>query len=157
MINPAELVDSFVALLRNIPDLVDEMNGDPERIFAYHDQYPKKVSLALAIYQMPAPSIMAVWQGTQPGSFGSNETWKHQVSLFLRARETFDGDPPTSYYRLFRLITKGVPTSVGQPMLNATVHPSCYPMDVPAIQRQTDQEGLDYFDVSVTFTEIGDE
>ncbi len=157
MINPAEIADSLVALLRDIPDLVAEMNGEAERIFAYHDQYPKKVSLALAIYQMPAPSVMVVWQGTQPGTFGGNETWKHQFSLLLRARETYEGDPPTAYYRLFRVITKGVPTSLGQPMLNATVHPSCHPMDVPSIQRQTDQEGLDYFEVSVSFTEIGDE
>ena len=42
-------------------------------------------------------------------------------------------------------------------MLNATVHPSCYPMDLPIIQRQTDAEGLDYFEVPITFTEIGDD
>lgn len=157
MINPAEIADSVVALLRDIPELVEEMAGDPERIFVYHDQYPKKVSLTLAIYQAPSPSIMVAWQGTLPGSFGGSETWKHQLSLYLRTRETFDGDPPTAYYRLFRLITKGVPTSVGQPMLNATVHPSCHPMDVPSISRATDQEGLDYFEVSVSFTEIGDD
>ena len=57
---------------------------------------------------------MAVWQGTGPGSFGGMDVWKHQVTLFLRARETFDGDPPTAYYRLFRLITKGVPTASGR-------------------------------------------
>lgn len=157
MINSAEIADSLVTLLREIPELVAEMNGDPERIFAYHDQYPKKASLTLAIYQMPAPSIMVAWQGTVPGSFGGNETWKHQFSLYLRARETYDGDPPTAYYRLFRLITKGVPTSIGLPMLNATVHPSCHPMDVPSISRATDQEGLDYFEISMSFTEIGDE
>ncbi|MBS1877713.1 MAG: hypothetical protein JSU00_31165 [Acidobacteria bacterium] len=157
MINPAELVDNLVAMLRDIPDLVMEMGGDPERIFAYHDQYPKRSSLAHAIHQMPAPSIMAVWQGTQPGAFGGMDVWKHQVTLFLRARETFEGDPPTAYYRLFRLITKGVPASAGVPMLNATVHPSCYAMDLPMIQRQTDAEGLDYFEVPITFTEAGDE
>ncbi|MBI2818127.1 MAG: hypothetical protein HYX72_14425 [Acidobacteria bacterium] len=157
MINPADIADSLVALLRDIPELVEEMGGDPERIFAYHDQYPKKVSLTLAIYQAASPSIMVAWQGTLPGSFGGSETWKHQFTLYLRARETFEGDPPTAYYRLFRLITKGVPTSIGQPMLNATVHPSCDPMDVPSISRQTDQEGIDYFEVSVSFTEIGDD
>ena len=89
------------------------MGGDPERIFAYHDQYPKKSASRTRIHQMPAPSIMAVWQGTGPGSFGGFDVWKHQVTLFLRARETFDGDPPTPYYRMFRLITKGVPTASG--------------------------------------------
>ncbi len=157
MINPAELVDNLVAMLRTIPDLVTEMEGDPERIYAYHDHYPKKSSLAHAIHSMPAPSVMAVWQGTAPGSFGGVDVWKHQVTLYLRSRETDETDPPTAYYRLFRLITKGIPAGSDVPMLNVTVHPSCYAMDLPMIQRQTDAEGLDYFEVPITFTEIGDE
>ncbi len=157
MIDTSELVNNLVVLLRDVPDLVMEMRGDPERIYAYHDQYPKKASLALAIHQMPSPSVMAVWQGTAPGNFGGMDVWKHQVTLYLRARETFGGDPPTAYYRLFRLITKGVPASVGVPMLNATIHPCCYPMDVPSIQRATDAEGLDYFEVVISFTEAGDD
>jgi hypothetical protein len=157
MINPAELVDNLVALLRAVPELVAEMEGDPERVDAYHDQYPKKASLAQAIHNMPAPSVMAVWQGTAPGTFGNVDVWKHQVTLYLRSRETDESDPPAAYYRLFRLITKGVPEGSEVPMLNATVHPSCYPMDLPLIQRQTDAEGLDYFEVPITFTEIGDE
>ena len=157
MIDASQLVNNLVAVLRDIPELVEEMTGRPERIYAYHDQYPKRSSLALAIHQMPAPSIMAVWQGTQPGSFGQSDVWKHQITLFLRARETFEGDPPSAYYRLFRLIVKGVPSNVGVPMINATIHPSCYPMDLPMIQRKTDAEGLDYFEVPLSFTEAGDE
>ncbi len=158
MIDTYELVDNLVDALRDIPDLVAEMNGDATRIFAYHDQYPKYISLAHAIHVMPAPSIMAAWQGTAPGSFGGFDVWKHSITLYLRAREAFDGDPPTPYYRIFRLITKGVPTSGdGQPMLNLQIHPDCHPMDLPLIQRQTDAEGLDYFEVPITFTEIGDE
>jgi hypothetical protein len=94
------LVDSLIAVLRDIPELVEEMAGDTERISVYHDQYPKWSNLAIAIHTMPAPGIMAVWQGTSPGSFGNVDVWKHQVTLYLRARETFDGDPPTAYYRL---------------------------------------------------------
>ena len=144
-------------MLRDVPDLVTEMDGDAERIYPYHDSYPKHVSLVHAIHRMPAPGLMVVWQGTQPGSFGGVDVWKHQVTVFLRARETFDGDAQTAYYRLFRMITKGVPTVAGQPMLNATVHPSCYPMDLPSIQRATDAEGLDYFEIAISFTEAGDE
>jgi hypothetical protein len=157
VIDPSELIHSLVALLQDIPDLVTEMGDDSERIYAYHDQYPQKSSLALAIHQMPVPAIMVAWQGTAPGNFGGSDVWKHQVSLFLRAGETSDGDQPTAYYRLFRLITKGVPESTGLPLLNSTVHASCYPMDVPSIQRATDAEGLDYFEVSMSFTEAGDE
>jgi hypothetical protein len=157
VINPAELVDNLVALLRDIPELVAEMDGDAQRIFAHHDQYPKRASLAAAIHEMPAPGVMVAWQGTQPSGFGGMDVWRHQVTLYLRARETFEGDPPSSYYRLFRLITKGVPASAGVPMLNATVHPSCHPVDLPLIQRQTDAEGLDYFEVPLSFTEMGDD
>mgnify|MGYP000094317710 CR=1 FL=1 len=91
MIDPAELVDNLVALLRDLPDLVMEVDGDPDRIYAYHDLYPKRVSLPLAIYEMPVPSILVAWQGTVPGSFGSSEAWKHNLSLYLRARETLEG------------------------------------------------------------------
>ncbi len=154
MINPSELVDNLVAALRDIPELVAELGGDVERIYAYHDSYPQNVSLAHAIHQMPAPSIMAAWQGTAPGSFGGMDVWKHQVTLFLRAGATEDVTP---YYRLVRWITKGKPTTAGAEMLNATIHPSCYPMDLPSIQRQTDAEGLDYFEAPMAFTEIGDQ
>ena len=34
MIDTAELVDNLVATLRDIPELVMEMNGDSERIYA---------------------------------------------------------------------------------------------------------------------------
>jgi hypothetical protein len=157
MIDPSELITNLIGTLRDIPDLVVEMGGDAERIYPYHDSYPKNVSLVHAIHAMPAPGLMVVWQGTQPGSFGGVDVWKHQITLFLRAKETFEGDAPTAYYQLFRLITKGVPTAAGVEMLNATVHPSCYPMDLPQIQRQTDAEGLDYFEVPLSFTEIGDD
>jgi hypothetical protein len=156
MINPAELVDALVEKLRAIPELVLEMEGDPERISAYHDLYPKRVSLPLAIYEMPVPSILVAWQGTVPGSFGENEAWKHNLSLYLRARETFEGDPPTAYHRLFDLIVNGVPAEGALKMLYTTVHERCHPMDLPSIQRSTHEQGTDYFEVTVSFTEMGD-
>src|SRR5664279_3338696 len=105
MIDPYELVDNVVAALQDIGDLVAAMGADKARIFAYRDTYPKKVSLVHAIHTMPAPGCMAVWQGSSPGSFGGMDVWKHQVTLFLRIGEGSD------YPTLFRLITKGVPTS----------------------------------------------
>jgi hypothetical protein len=155
MIDPSEIVTNLVAMLRDIPALVTEVGGDVARIYPYHDSYPKNISLVHAIHQMPAPSIMAVWQGTGPGSFGGVDVWKHQITLFLRAKP--EANAGTAYYRLFRLLTKGVPTAAGIVMENATVHPSCYAMDLPQIQRQTDAEALDYFEVPLSFTEIGDD
>ncbi len=155
MIDTSPLINNFVALLRDVPDLIVEMAGDPARMYAYHDEYPVPVSLAQATHDMPAPSIMAVWLGMAPGTLGGVEVWKHSVTLYLRAGESGGSSAP--YYRMFRLITKGVPATAGVEMLNATVHPSCYPMDLPTIQRQTDAEGVDYFEMPITFTEIGDD
>jgi hypothetical protein len=159
LVNPAEIIDSLVDLLRDIPELVQEMGGDEQRIFAYHDRYPKNVSLEMAKYQMPAPSVMIAWQGVRLGSRGGFNAWKHDLSISLRAKEE-TSDPPDGYYRLYRLVTKGVPATIGdgQPMIYATVHPSCEPMDdIPPIQRQTDAMGVDYFEISMSFTEIGDD
>jgi hypothetical protein len=155
MIDPSEIVTNLVAMLRDIPALVTEVGGDPARVYPYHDSYPKNISLVHAIHNMPAPSIMAAWQGTGPGSFGNVDVWKHQITLFLRAKP--EANAGTAYYRLFRLITKGIPAAAGIAMENATVHPSCHAMDLPQIQRQTDAEALDYFEVPLSFTEIGDD
>ena len=67
-----------------------------------------------------------------------------------------EGDPPTAYYRLFDLIVNGVPAGGALKMLYTTVHPHCHPMDLPSIQRATDEQGTDYFEVMMSFTEMGD-
>jgi hypothetical protein len=157
MIDPSVLVNAVVSTLRGIPELVQEMGGDDQKIYAYHDSYPKRVSLTHAVHTIPTPGIMAVWNGTGPSSQGAFDVWKHQVSLYIRSKHEYDGDPAAGYYKLFRLVTKGVPTGQEQPMLYLQAHPNFHPMDVPTIQRQTDAEALDYFEVPLTFTEIGDE
>lgn len=157
MINPAEIVDSLVDLLRDIPELLNEVGNDKTRIFAYHDRYPKNVSLENAKYQMLSPAVMVAYQVTMPGSFGGFEVWRHEFSITLRAREEPEWKSPSGYYRLFRLIAKGIPTSLGLPMNNVTVHASCHPMDTPTMRRQTDSAGVDYFEIAMSFTEIGDD
>ena len=157
MIDPNDIVDALVALLQDIPNLVEAVGGDEAKIFSYRDRYPKNLSLEIAKYQMPAPGIMVAWQGSGPGSFGGFEVWKHEISIYLRAGEESDDDTPSGYYRLFMLITKGIPTNKGQAMQYLTVHDACQPMDTPSMRRQTDAQGVDYFEVSMTFTEIGDD
>lgn len=157
MIDPSEIVDNLVALLRLVPALVDEVNGDQELIYSYHDQYPKRASLLGAVRDMPAPGVMVAWTGTAPGSFGPSEVWRHQITIYLRSREVLDGEDTAGYYRLFRQIVRGTPTGSTVPMNIVTVHASCYPMDVPTITRETDAEGLDYFEIQMNFAEIFDE
>ena len=108
MTNPAETVEALVAKLRAIPELVAEMEGDAARIYAYHDAHPRNVSLLSAVYEAPHPSIVVAWQRTSPGQFGRNEVWKHDLILYLRAREAPEA-PDSSYCRLFMLMVNGVP------------------------------------------------
>jgi hypothetical protein len=54
MIDSSVLVDNLVALLRDVPEPVAKMNGNPEGICARREQYPKRSSLTHAIQQMPA-------------------------------------------------------------------------------------------------------
>lgn len=158
MINPSEIIDSLLDLLQHIPDLVDELGGDESRIYAYHNRYAGNVSLEYAKYKMLHPSIMIAWQGTGHGSRGGFGAWRHDFSICLRAKEDLQ-QSPTGYYTLYKLITKGIPTNGdGQPMIYTQVHASCDPMDeIPAIQRQMDSAGVDFFEISMSFTEIGDD
>ena len=153
MILPSDLIEALVAKLRDIPDLVGEVGGDEERIFAYHDRYPDRSRLMDAIHQQPIPSVMVAWQGSDQGSRGDFGAWRHHLSLYLRAKEEY-GDLPDGYYRLYRLICEGVPAGGdGLRMIDATVHDGCDPlMEVPRIARQLDGP-LDYFEVQMSFIE----
>jgi hypothetical protein len=158
MINPAEIIDNLVTLLQDIPDLIELVGDDEDRIYAYHDRYPQNVSIDAAKAQMPSPGIMVSWAGTNPGSFSAAEVWKHNISITIRMAKEAVTDPPEAYYAIFRQLTKGQPESLdGVTMSNATVHASCNPMDTPSIMRQVDAAGIDYFEVSTSFTEIGDD
>ena len=163
MIDPGDILEALVTKLRLIADLVTEVTPDPddsgltaaERIYGYHDLYPHQASLPRAIHAMPAGSVMVVWEGTGPGtSDGGMFLWKHQFAAYLRMRPHADTDAnPSTYYRLYRFIIDGTPTGSPAPMLYLEVHASCLPMDLPSIARDTDAERLDYFKVTLGFTE----
>ena len=155
MIDPFELVAALVAMLRDIPEIVCELDGDSGRIRAYRDQYPKQSSLSLSISEMPVPSVLVAWQGGGPGMLDGAQVWKHRLAVYQRPRAVMDDDPPSAT-RLWHLFVNGVPASTGQKLLYSTVHPDCYPMDLPSCDRARDEQGLDYFVVNVSFTEIGD-
>lgn len=161
MLNPADLVDAIVAALQDIPEFVTEMDGDAARISAYHDQFPTRSNLALAIYQMDPPSTLVIWRETAPGSAGRMEVWKHSFSVLFRPREHVAGDD-YGYGKLMELFVNGVPSSgTGQKLLNEPIHASCWPMDVPTFARSTlmvtQDSALDYFEVRLTLTEMGDQ
>lgn len=154
MVKPSAIADALVAALRDIPELVAEVGGDSQRIFAYHDRYPDRVSLELAKAELVGPCLMVAWQGTNLSNRDGHSAWSHRFSVIMRAKREA-GQPPDGYYLLHNLIISGVPASGdGQEMQYATIHPDCLPIDDgPEISRQSDAVGVDYFEVSLSFTE----
>ena len=155
MIDTAEIIGNLVVFLQDIPDLVEEMGGDETRIYSYTDRYPDNVSIENAINRMPAPGIMVAFAGV--GFADGN--WIHDVSVFIRAGKNAADPTASGYYRIFRQIVKGIPESrPGEQMQYLRIHDSCDPMsDTPALRRALDSEGIDYFETTLSFKELGDE
>ncbi len=144
MIESEVLVGNLVAMLKLIPALVAEL-GSASNILAYKDSYPQSNSLPEALHTMPAPGVLVVWQGVVPAQLGA-ERWGHQISLMVRG---------ANYSKIFRQVTEGVPTGYSLPLMQIEIHEACESMNMvlPTIERQTDVEGYDYFQINCTFIE----
>lgn len=156
MISPKDLLTAIVAKLQDIPTLVAALDGDADNIYAYSDSFPQSANFREALATQKRPSVMVSWQGTGPGNWGANEVWKHRFSLFIAAAK--DTDP----FVIFRLVVTGVPITPGNVrLINLQIHASVLPMDTPTFSRGflvTDASGatLDFHEMSLTLTEIGD-
>lgn len=166
MLNPDDLVAAWVAKLRGIQELVLALDpgGSPDSILAYQDVYPGETNLRRGILQQPPGSLMVVWQGVGPRKLQGALYFQHQFSIIVKA-PIADVDT-VSYGALCALIVNGISTvdpDAGLKMLIAKIHPACEPMnlDLPAARRQTllvslDGETLDYFEITASLMEIGD-
>ena len=159
MTDPTEIAAQLVAFLRDIPALVAAMDGVAGNIAAFEDAYPAR-NLLQAIHEMPAPGILVVWMATDlAGRGGDQEIWKHRFAIELRAGEAKGTDAPgtaRTYPALMQLVLSGKPATLGEPdlpMIYQTVHDGCLPMDPPSTARQTSTEGLDYFEMTLSFTD----
>lgn len=152
MIKVSKLINSVVDKLRQIPELVALLHGDENSIFAYHDVYPSKSSLALAVIELKPGQIMVAWNGSGPAPAPMG-FWQHNVKVFLRGAEERDDVDPEGYYDLFRLIFDGVPAGQALPMRSIEFVPECDPMSNESISRSSDIEGVDYFEIDFNFVE----
>jgi hypothetical protein len=158
VISPVDLVDNLVSAMQDVEDLVTAMGGDSDLIYAYHDRYPSQTSLEKARYEMKSPSVMVAWMGLM--NEGGIDPWKHKISIVLRAPCESEDDGLIGYNGLLKLIWNGKkdPDDIDeQPIKYKTILTGCYPMELESFLRQTDGAGIDYFEITVSFTEIGDE
>lgn len=158
MIDEADLLTAIVAKLQDIPELVAVLDGDAANIYGYFDSFPQAANRREAIATQKRPSVMVMWQGTTPGTIFGGLVWQYRFSLFIAAPK--DASP----FTIRRLLVKGVPASGGgQSVDHLSIHPSVYPFtaELPALLPGflvTDVTGgtLDYYEMSMTLTEIGD-
>ena len=154
------LIDNLVTELRKVPELVTAMNGDAENIYAYHDLPAENSSIERARQEMQSPSIMVSWDGSSSGS--GIEPWNHRININIRAPQDSTESSPTGYYAICDAIWNGYSNysdgfAVPPQIKNRSIIESCLPMNPPSIQRITDAQGIDYFQFSTSFDQIGDE
>lgn len=149
MVDTNDIIDALILLLRDIPDLVEAVGGDEERIFAYKDAFPNSVSLRDAIYAQPTPSVMAAFDARRRGSNGDFSTIVHDLMVIIRPASVSD------YASIAALVMQGTPTSQGLAMDLIEVHSDCLPfgMDLPELRRESDANGIDYYTLTLSFRE----
>ncbi|MGC4052934.1 MAG: hypothetical protein QM757_26705 [Paludibaculum sp.] len=158
MINPYSLIDALVDVLQSIAALADSVGG-PENIVAHRDSYPAPTTTE-AIYRMPAPGILIIWDGSGPSQSGGRELWSHSFRIVFRcAAELVDA--PGGYGQMWSNFINGVPAMQALPFYRCKIHDSCYEISTPSITRAfllVDPEtnsGLEYFESRFSLTEKG--
>jgi hypothetical protein len=152
MNNPSALINALVSSYRTIPALVALLGGKQQNIFAYHDVYPENASVVEAVMQLQPGQMMIAWNGSSPAPTPMG-FWSHAIKIFIRASEEAVSVQPSSYYEVFRLAVDGVATGTTIPMRDFEVVNYCDPMTDVNIDRSTDPEGVDYFEISMNFVE----
>jgi hypothetical protein len=145
-----ELTNTLAATLRNIPELVELLEGDPSAIVAYIDINPDSNSIGAAIYGMKPGTVLVGWVETF-FSKGEMEAWLHRVVIFVRAAR---GASPLD---LILAIVNGIPNpGDGQRWRYCPLMPGLLPTNVVEITRPTDEEGIDYHSIMTETQETGD-
>lgn len=146
MIKPSDITSNIVSLLRAIPELVEAMEGDEERIFVYDDTYPVGINRIDAIRTAPSPSVMVMYRST--GEAVAGGVWTHRVSLYLRPQNN------GSYSDLAYLIFAGIPTGQSLAFPNCEIHKDLLEIRIEGEATPiVDDEGVEYMELNLRFEE----
>ena len=156
MLNPRIIADAIVSALRTIPDLVAAMAGEASRISAYHYLYGADNRLDLAINKMKPPSILVVFEGTQPGDFDGSTIWKHHFCVYIRVATAANMVLPLSYEDIWTLIVNEPVNGGAQNIRSVNLVDGVDIMDTPGIIHMLDEDRMDYFAARFVIPEIGD-
>jgi hypothetical protein len=158
VLNPAPLVDAVVSALQSIEPLVAAMNGNAENIFAHHYIYGSDQSLARAIYQMTAPSILVAWTGAVGGNFNATALMKDRISIYFRMGNQAGEVAPVNYEQLWSL---SMNSPINETQLNIRylelLPGKWWIPDNPSVEHLVDEEGMDRFCAHLLFPQVGDQ
>lgn len=149
MINGTLIRDALAAAWQTVPELVTLLANDPVRIFAYAAEGPSSEAILLEELT-DAPKIFIRYDGFEKGS--GMDPWTHSLTIAFRSNPSYCTHEQLQY----ALINGLVPAS-GLPMKNHQLFDSVYPVDFNSGHREADGNGLDYFRISATVQEVGDE
>jgi hypothetical protein len=145
------ITNAMVDTLKAIPELVALLEGGlATNIVGYIDVNPTRNSMSNAVYQMPAGSLLVVWNGTTLES-GEMAAWYHVLQIYVRARR---GD---SALAIIDALVDGIPIpGDGLRWRYCPIMDGLLPTEVRDVARLIDEEGIDYFAVTTFTQETGD-
>lgn len=118
-------------------------------VTAYIDSVPTNNSLGQAVYQMTTGEVLIAWTSTNIADDGYQ--WRHNISIFAKAAES------QSSLALLNAIVDGKATGDGNiPWRLTELLPGLTVGDVDEINRITDSQSIDHFEIKVSLLEIGD-
>lgn len=161
MLNAGTLLKALVDVMRDTPDLVTAIGGDRDSISAYYEGIPFGMNWAKAVSEMNSPSLLARWVGDSISTGG----WRHDFQIAIRPPRSTSVDETAGPMGIWRAFISSKPASpVGNllALWNYPIHSGCYPMTDARIEPQViflnpDGATLDYHQISLALTEIGDQ
>jgi len=157
MLDPEVLTAAIVDTLRTIPDLVDAMGGDPANIFAHQYLYGEENSLAKAVAEMKAPSMLLAWKGTLGGNFNGMTVRKHPYELYIRTKNVAGSLTPAGPGHVWWLAMNKPVNGGTLNIRQIQIMDGVDIMDIPSVSHRQDEELADFFCGSMVIPEFGDE
>jgi hypothetical protein len=164
MLDPDIVLNSVVASLRSIPELVTELGGPEipatDSITGHFYYSGEENSLLRALGQMRSPSIVVAYLDYIGGNkFDGMTAWKHRLNMFIRPRNKASNGGSASAPHLWWM-AMNLPISVPEVASNIRyielVNYNLQLMDQPTLLHQTDELGQDFFYSTLVFPEKGD-
>jgi hypothetical protein len=149
MIDGTLIRDALVAAWQTIPQLVALLAGDTSRIVAYAAEGPSSEAILLGQIA-DAPKVFVRYDGFERAP-DDPTPWTHQLTVAVRSNPAY-----CTHEQLLLALINGIVPASGLPMKNHQVLDATYPPDIVSARREPDENGVDYFLLAMTVSEIGD-